>query len=125
MELKLRMDALQKEYLRERQELSTKLLQVIRSHEVCTEPVNFYPPGSAGPESADPMLSQFRYPPAQAPAVAPPMASMPAAQQPQIPASENPSSATTITTVQNIPTTLSAPHLQAPPGGGGGGNTSS
>ena len=45
MEYKLRMDALQKEYLKERQELSTKLLQAIRSHEVCTEPVNFYPPG--------------------------------------------------------------------------------
>ena len=47
MEYKLRMDALQKEYLKERQELSTKLLQAIRSHEVCTEPVNFYPPGSS------------------------------------------------------------------------------
>lgn len=33
------MDALQREYLRERQELSTKLLQAIRSHEVCTDPV--------------------------------------------------------------------------------------
>jgi len=47
MEYKLRMDALQKEYLKERQDLSTKLLQAIRSHEVCTEPVNFYPPGSS------------------------------------------------------------------------------
>ena len=121
MELKQRMDALQKEYLRERQDLSTKLLQAIRSHEVCTEPVNFYPPSSAGlPESADPLLSQFRYPPP---------GGVLQQQQPQPivtttaapPTAENPSSATT--TVQNlnppIPTTLPAPSS------GGNGNTSS
>ena len=122
MELKQRMDALQKEYLRERQDLSPKLLQAIRSHEVCTEPVNFYPPSSAGlPESADPLLSQFRYPP-------PGGAPQPQQPQPIVTtataaplAAENPSSATT--TVQNlnppIPTTLSAPSS------GGNGNTSS
>ena len=120
MELKQRMDALQKEYLRERQDLSTKLLQAIRSHEVCTEPVNFYPPSSAGPESADPLLSQFRYPPTVAPPVGQPPQSIATTTAPPI--VENPSSATI--TVQNlnppIPTTLSAP-----PSGGNGGNTSS
>ena len=39
------MDALQREYLRERQELSTKLLQAIRSHEVGTDAVNLSLPG--------------------------------------------------------------------------------
>ena len=39
------MDALQREYLRERQELSTKLLQAIRSHEVNTDPVTLSMPG--------------------------------------------------------------------------------
>jgi hypothetical protein len=37
LDLRLRMDALQKEYLRERQELSARLLHAIRSHEVCTD----------------------------------------------------------------------------------------
>jgi len=45
LDLRLRMDALQREYLRERQELSTKLLQAIRSHEVCTDPVTLSLPG--------------------------------------------------------------------------------
>merc|ERR1711981_1220109 len=45
MELRVRMDTLQRDYLRERQELSNKLLQAIRSHEVCTDPVTLSLPG--------------------------------------------------------------------------------
>ena len=39
------MDALQKEYLRERQELSSKLLQAIRLHEVPSDPATLSLPG--------------------------------------------------------------------------------
>ena len=82
MEYKLRMDALQKEYLKERQELSNKLLQAIRSHEVCTEPVTFYPPGLSNLDNPD--WNNQQQPP------------RPAYQQPV----ENPSGATAVVTVQ-------------------------
>ena len=45
LDLRLKMDALQKEYLRERQELSSKLLQAIRLHEVPSDPATLSLPG--------------------------------------------------------------------------------
>ena len=51
-ELRMRMDAMQREYMREhekysreRQELRTKLQQALSSQEVCSDPVNMPLPG--------------------------------------------------------------------------------